>query len=113
MPEYDVRPGQRRPRKLQATRPDGSPGKVQDPPEWIIDKKELAQVDVAPDGFSGFVAHNGSLGDVTIISRADGDVGLGENVLETTPDVFHMLAELDASGLISTVGDLEPIPPKG
>lgn len=109
MAEYDIRPGNRRHRTLGYTKKDGSAGVVQDPPEWIRSDEALAQVDVDPDGMHGTIAHNGAVGDLTIDSRADGDIGLGEHLIVIS-DTFHMLPPRDAEGGTSEVGEEEPIP---
>lgn len=109
MAEFDIRPGNRRHRTLSYTKKDGSPGAVQSPPEWELSDPALAQVDVDPDGMHGIVGHIGAIGDLTINSRADGDIGLGEHLIVVT-DVFHLLPPRDADGGTSAVGEEEPIP---
>lgn len=111
MAEYNIDPGQRRHRTLRYTKADGSPGTVQDPPTWDMLNPELAAVTVDPDSMHATIDHNGGIGDLTITSRADGDVGLGVHpiILE---DIFHMMppAPLDAESGMSEVSEQEPIP---
>lgn len=109
MAEFDIRPGNRRHRTLSYTKKGGEAGAVQNPPEWDMSDPALATVDVDPDGMHGTVAHNGGIGDLTINSRADGDVGIGEHLIVIT-DVFHMLPPLDSDGGTSEVGPEEAIP---
>ena len=109
MAEFEIRPGNRRHRSLDFTKKDGSAGKVQDPPVWALSNETLAKMDVDPDGMSGFIAHNGSVGDVVCTSEADGDLGEGVNRIVIT-DTFHMMQPLGASGGTSTVDEEEPIP---
>jgi hypothetical protein len=116
MAEFDIRPGQQRHRRLNYTKKDGSPGRVQDPPTWElsaagdgVNPADVASVNVDPDQMHGIIGHNGGIGDLTVISNADGDVGLGVNTIVIT-DVFHMRGPLDAEGGTSDVSDEEPIP---
>jgi hypothetical protein len=109
MAEFDIHPGTRRHRILKYTKADGSPGVVETPPTWDLSEPDLATVDVDPDAMHGVISHNGAIGDLTVSSRADGDLGAGENLIIIT-DIFHMLAPLGAAGGESTVGAEEPIP---
>ena len=112
MAEFDIHPGTRRHRTLRYTKADGSPGVVETPPTWDLSEPDLAAVDVDPDKMHGVISHNGAIGDLTVSSRADGDLGEGENQtnLIVITDVFHMLAPLGAAGGESAVGAEEPIP---
>jgi len=115
MAEYDIKPGNQRHRRLNYTKKDGSAGKVQDPPTWDlsapegVDPASLASLNIDGDQMHGVVGHNGAIGDLTISSFADGDVGLGRHPIVLT-DTFHMLSPLDAEGGVSDVGEEEPIP---
>lgn len=115
MAEFDIFPGNQRHRKLNYTQKGGGPGKVQDPPTWDlsapgdVDPSTLASVNIDPDKMHGIVGHNGAIGDLTITSFADGDVGLGEHPIVIT-DVFHMKPPFDADGGASDVSPEEPIP---
>lgn len=108
--DFDIHPGNRRHRTLGFTKADGSPGEVEGPPLWDSNDATLAIMDVDTDGMHGTIAHNGSVGDFTVTSRADGDLGIGVNPI-VIADIFHMLAPLGATGGSSSVGAEEPIPP--
>ena len=109
MAEFNIHPGQRRHRTLEYKNAAGGPGKTQDPPTWDLSDELTAQVDVDPDGLHGTIAYNGTVGDLTITSVADGDLGPEVNRIVLT-DVFHMLAPLGAAGGESNVSEEEPIP---
>jgi hypothetical protein len=114
--EYDIFPGNQRHRRLNYQQLDGSPGKTQDPPTWDlsapegVDAASLASVVVDPDGRHGIIGHNSAVGDLTIASVADGDVGLGVHTIVIT-DIFHMRPprENSESG-VSDVSEEEAIP---
>lgn len=115
MAEYEIYPGNQRHRRLNYTKKDGSPGRVQDPPTWEfsgggeeLPAEDLATVTVDGDKMHGVVAHNGAIGDLTITSRADGDVGIGVHPIVIT-DIFHMKGPRDADGGTSDVSDEEAI----
>lgn len=111
MAEYNIQPGMRRHRTLKYHKADGSPGSIQDPPTWDMVNPELANVLVDEANMHATIDHNGGIGDLTITSRADGDVGIGDHPIILT-DIFHMLPpkELDAAGGMSEVSEEEPIP---
>lgn len=115
MAEFNIQPGNQRRRKLNYTQKGGAPGKVQNPPTWDltttgeVDPEALASVSIDPDGMQGSIGHNGSVGDLTITSSADGDIGLGEHLIVIT-DVFHLLPPRDAEGGTSDVSEEEAIP---
>jgi hypothetical protein len=115
MAEYDIFPGNQRHRRLNYTKKDGSPGRVQDPPTWElsgggegVEAEALATVTIDSDQMHGVIAHNGAVGDLTITSRADGDIGLGEHPIVIV-DMFHMKPPRDADGGTSEVSEEEPI----
>jgi hypothetical protein len=115
MAEYDIFPGNQRHRKLNYTRKDGSPGRVESPPTWELSgggdelpAEELATVTIDVDQMHGVIAHNGAVGDLTITSRADGDIGIGVHPIVIT-DTFHMKPPRDADGGTSEVSEEEPI----
>ena len=74
---------------------------MQDPPTWDfsavgeVDAASLASVNVDPDQLHGVIGHNGSIGDLTITSVADGDVGSRGHPIVIT-DMFHMRGPRDA-----------------
>lgn len=107
--EYDIHPGQFRHRSLKYRNAAGGPGQTQDPPTWDLSDELTAKVDVDPDGLHGTIAYNGTVGDLSITSVADGDLGPGVNRIVQT-DVFHMLAPLGATVVESEVSDEEPLP---
>jgi hypothetical protein len=116
MAEFDIFPGNQRHRRLNYKQKGGGPGKVQDPPTWdlsasveVVNPSALATVTIDPDQMHGIIGHNGSIGDLTITSFADGDIGLGVHPIIFT-DVFHMRPPRDAEGGASEVSDEEPIP---
>jgi hypothetical protein len=114
--EYDIFPGNQRHRRLNYTKRDGSPGRVQDPPTWDLstptpdlDAATLATVTIDPDRMHAVIGHNGAVGDLMVSSFADGDIGLGEHPIVIV-DIFHMKPPRDADGGNSEVSDEEPIP---
>ena len=113
--EYEIFPGNQRHRRLNYTQKGGAPGRVQDPPTWDlstvgeVDPSTLAAVNIDPDRMHAVIGHNGAIGDLTISSFADGDVGLGRHPIVLT-DTFHMRPPLDADGGVSDVSEEEPIP---
>ena len=109
MGDFEIHPGNRRRRTLSYAKADGSPGQVESPPEWSKSDDVMADIEVDADGMIGFVAHNGSVGDVIVSSEADGDLGLGVNRI-VIADTFHMLPPLGAVGGSSSVGEEERIP---
>jgi hypothetical protein len=116
MAEFEIFPGNQRHRRLNYTKKDGSPGRVQGPPTWElsgggegVDAEALATVTIDPDQMHATIGHNGSVGDLTIVSQADGDIGIGKHPIVIT-DIFHMRPPRDADGGNSEVSDEEPIP---
>jgi hypothetical protein len=116
MAEFEIFPGNQRHRRLNYKQKGGAPGRVQDPPTWdlstaaeAVDPSSLASVNIDPDNMHGVIGHNGAVGDLTISSFADGDVGLGKHPIVIT-DTFHMRPPRDAEGGTSEVGEEEAIP---
>ena len=116
MADYEIFPGNQRHRRLNYKQLSGAPGKTQDPPTWDlsapegVDAVSLALVNVDPDARHGIIGHNGAIGDLTITSVADGDVGLGVHTIVIT-DTFHMRPPRENSDSgESEVSDEEPIP---
>lgn len=109
MADFDISPGMQRSRTLEYSNAKGEPGTVEAPPTWTLSEDALANMAVDPDGMRGTIAHNGSIGDVVVTSEADGDIGLGVNLIVVS-DTFHMKAPFGAVGGRSSVGAEEPIP---
>lgn len=107
--DFDIHPGNRRHRNLSYENAAGQPGVVEGPPAWSLSDDTLADMAVDAHGMHGTIAHNGSIGDVVVMSEADGDIGLGVNRIVIS-DTFHMLPPFGATGGSSSVSAEEPIP---
>lgn len=107
---FDIHPVMQRPMSVSYTKADGTPGEVESAPEWSLSDPSLANLSAAADGMSATLQYNGAVGEVSLMVRADGDLGAGVHPIVLS-EVFTMLPALGATGGSFSVGEEQPITP--